>query len=318
MPTISVLMCVYNESIDYIRLAVESILHQTYTNFEFIIIADNPKNKQIISFINDYSERDSRIRILVNEYNIGLAHSLNKGMNVARGEYIARMDADDISTPERLELEFLYIQENNFDMIFALADKIDEKGKVWDKIHPFPIHPTFILEMLPIQNIVVHPTVMMRKDKVLDIGGYRPYSSCQDYDLWLRMLTSNYRIGVLNETILLYRVHEKSVSLRNHYLQTLNMVHIKHTFEKRKKYGMDNFSEEELCCFLDSKRAWDEQISNNENQAYQKYVESITFLKCGKFFKGFLMLFSTLPFYTVRQTIVTTIRAKLMKLNFNR
>ena len=112
MPKISVLMSVYNEPIDWMRQAIESILNQTYKDFEFIIVNDNPEREENQFVLNEYRNKDSRIIILCNEHNIGLTKSLNKGLTVANGEYIARMDADDIALPKRFEKQALYLAKN--------------------------------------------------------------------------------------------------------------------------------------------------------------------------------------------------------------
>jgi glycosyltransferase involved in cell wall biosynthesis len=113
-PYISAVMSVYNESEEYLRKSIESILNQTYTDFEFIIILDNPDNKKARDILKEYENKDDRIVLLENEKNIGLAPSLNRGVKVARGKYIARMDADDIALPQRFEKQ-VYFLENNPD-----------------------------------------------------------------------------------------------------------------------------------------------------------------------------------------------------------
>ena len=107
---ISVIMSVYNERIDWLKEAVSSILNQTYTDFEYIIIIDNPNlNDEAVSFLNNTAERDSRVQLHFNEANIGLMKSLNVGIQMVRGEFIARMDAEDVSFPDRLEKEIAFL-----------------------------------------------------------------------------------------------------------------------------------------------------------------------------------------------------------------
>ena len=268
MEKLSVIMCVCNESEDYVKLALDSILEQSYKTFEFIIVVDNPRNEVLIHLVRRYAQFDKRLRVLINSNNIGLALSLNRGMEVARGEFVARMDADDIAKPNRLERELDAIKKNSLDMIFTLVDKIDEEGEVWDRISPFPTSAEFITEMLPVQNIVVHPTVMFRTECVRALKGYRPYASCQDYDLWLRMLTNRFRIGVLNEYLLYYRVHINSISSSKHFLQILNEDHIRKMYIERKKSGMDSFSDRNLMDYLRKKGAFDEQKVTCENEYF--------------------------------------------------
>ena len=109
MPKISVLMSVYNEPVDWMRQAIESILNQTYKDFEFIIVNDNPEREENQLVLNEYRDKDSRISVLCNDQNIGLTKSLNKGLENANCEFVARMDADDIAFPDRLKLQLQYL-----------------------------------------------------------------------------------------------------------------------------------------------------------------------------------------------------------------
>ena len=126
--TISVLMSAYNEPINYVQQAVDSITAQTYKNIEFIIIVDNPDNQPLIDLLSQAVEKDPRINIVINEKNIGLAMSLNKALHLSTGDIIARMDADDISKPNRLEIELNYLLCHNLDVIGCAIEKIDENG----------------------------------------------------------------------------------------------------------------------------------------------------------------------------------------------
>jgi len=133
MCLVSVLMSTYNESELELRLAIESILNQTYRNIEFIIVSDNPQNTMLQNIINEYQKKDRRIKVILNNENLGLPRSLNKGIEQARGKYIARMDADDISLPNRIEEEMDFMLINNLDMVAALQINIDENNKTIEK-----------------------------------------------------------------------------------------------------------------------------------------------------------------------------------------
>ena len=113
----SVIMATYKESIECLKQSIESIINQTYNDFEFIIILDNPDNKEHIAFINDYVCKDERIKFYINDKNMGLTNTLNRGLELAEGKYICRMDADDISELYRMEHQKKYLEENDFDLI---------------------------------------------------------------------------------------------------------------------------------------------------------------------------------------------------------
>lgn len=180
---ISVIMSVYNEKSIYVEKAIDSILNQTYSDLEIVIVLDSPDNETLLKILKEYTHKDTRVKLLINDKNIGLAMSLNRAIEVAHGEYLARMDADDISKPERLERELEYLINNGLDVVSCVADKIDENGNVWGEIKPFNNRPEVIKDILEIQNVIIHPTVLMRTDIIKSVGGYRNFPSCQDYDL---------------------------------------------------------------------------------------------------------------------------------------
>ena len=132
-PVISVIMSCYKEPMSILKQAVESILIQTYKDFEFIVIVDNPSNREIIGYLKNVSLVDRRVKMYVNKNNMGLVASLNKAICISRGKYIARMDADDISISTRLFDQLLYLEHNNLDFIGGYYVKITNDGIVWKK-----------------------------------------------------------------------------------------------------------------------------------------------------------------------------------------
>ena len=183
-PKVSLVMSVYNGQ-RYLREAVESILNQSFRDFEFIIV-DDGSTDGTWRIVNSYD--DARLVLVRNERNIGLTRSLNKGLKLARGEYIARMDADDISHPERLENQVAFLEQNgDVGLVGVWYEKIDNKGRVFDVRKLAVIHDE-ILRYLLHENHFAHSAVMFRRhclDKVGLYGENLPYA--QDYDLWLRI-----------------------------------------------------------------------------------------------------------------------------------
>ena len=130
MPIVSVIMSIYKEPLEWLHESIDSILYQTFKDFEFIIICDNPEYKEGIELLNEYRKKDDRIIIINNVKNIGLTKSLNKGLAVAKGKYIARMDADDIAMPNRFEHQITYLDKNtDLVAIGSSVSIIDEKGR---------------------------------------------------------------------------------------------------------------------------------------------------------------------------------------------
>ena len=216
---ISVLMSVYNETLDEIRQSLDSILSQTYTDFEVIVVLDQPQYMEGLALLRKYAEKDSRIRILENEKNIGLALSMNYAAENARGEYLLRMDADDICMPERFQLQYDAIQKGNYDLVCGNYDFIDEMGNLL--LQKPAIYTDRQLEaLLPHRNTIHHPTVIMRAAKFHEVGGYRNYPCAQDYDLWLRMKCAGYRMHMMSEKMIQYRVRQASTTVQKRYKQS--------------------------------------------------------------------------------------------------
>ena len=129
MDKVSVIMSTYKEPIEWIQQSVDSILNQTYKNLEFIIIVDNPEYVELVSLLNDYADSDDRISVVVNNNNIGLVKSLNKALSFCTGEYVARMDADDVSLPERFQKEVEFLDTHKeYDFVSTPMILYDEHG----------------------------------------------------------------------------------------------------------------------------------------------------------------------------------------------
>jgi glycosyltransferase involved in cell wall biosynthesis len=205
-------MSVYNAE-DYLSQAIESILKQKFRDFEFIIINDGStdKSRDIIEFYND-----DRI-ILIDQENRGLIYSLNRGISKARGPIIARMDADDISLPERLFVQFSWLNKNSDVGVMSTGCRIiDSKGELRNKmINSSRSHEVILENILNGRKgcSLIHPSVMMRKEVVLRAGGYNErFQTCEDVDLWLR-ISSVSNLHVIPDVLLLLRKHEGNVSL---------------------------------------------------------------------------------------------------------
>lgn len=208
-PQITVLMAVYNSE-PFLNSAIDSILSQKFTDFEFLIIDDCSSDRSM-EIINSY--HDSRIRVLSNEKNIGLTKSLNRGLNLAKGEYIARMDSDDISYPERLEHEIMYMKQNpDVAIVGTWAETIDIKGTRTGQIVLLkkPDYKDFLHG-----NQCVHGSILVRREILYNHGGYDDrFRQCQDFALFLS-LVQKYQIRNLPEVLYSLRIHRTSVSAHN-------------------------------------------------------------------------------------------------------
>lgn len=215
---VSVLMSVYNGS-QYLRKAIESILHQTFSNFEFIIINDCSTDSSG-TIIQEYADKDRRIKLVENTKNIGLTKSLNKGLALAKGKYIARQDADDVSLPKRLEKQVAFLDacpdcvlvSCNIQYIDGSDIVIGEDGRSCNS----GFIPWYLLFY---NHIAGHSQVVFRRRTVASLGGYceaRQFS--QDYELWSRLSRAG-KIHIIDETLVQQRRHTESLSSRKSVIQ---------------------------------------------------------------------------------------------------
>lgn len=208
-PVISVVMSVYNGEA-FLREAIESILEQTFSDFEFIIIDDASKDgsREII-----LSYKDSRIVFVQNEGNLGLTKSLNIGIRRARGKYIARMDADDISLPQRFERQLEFMDAHpDCAACGTWYSVVDSALKFQYKVE-HRTDPEGINTALFFYNPIAHPTVIFRKEAVLNAEGYNEdFRRSQDYELWIRLSLMGYKMSNLSEILLLYRMSSGNIT----------------------------------------------------------------------------------------------------------
>ena len=207
-PKVTVLMSVYNGE-KYLPEAVDSILNQTFEDFQFLIIDDGSTDSslEILRFYND-----SRIRIIENKINIGLIKSLNKGLKLAKSKYIARMDADDISMPLRLEKQVALMDSHpEIGVCGTWVEAFYGETSIWEKPRE---HDSIFAGML-FDNMVNHPTVIIRMDAVSALKAYYEdaYIHAEDYEYWIRLLLSGVRFTNIGEALLRHRVHEEKVSI---------------------------------------------------------------------------------------------------------
>jgi glycosyltransferase involved in cell wall biosynthesis len=213
IPKISVILPSYN-SIEFIDKSIGSILSQTYKNFELIVINDCSTDGTL-EYLNTIN--DPRLVVINNDVNIGIVESLNIGVNSAKGEYIARMDADDISIPERLERQLNFIVKNNYDIVGAKARNF---GK-WrlQKVFPFSMSHLEASLALIFMNPLVHPLVMGRATIFKTNKYSKNFQWAEDYELWVRLVKKGYKLGVQDEILLNYRSHPRQISKINRLAQ---------------------------------------------------------------------------------------------------
>lgn len=258
---ISVLMSTYNETAEELHQSIDSILGQSYKDIEFIIINDNPRRKELEEILKFYEEFDARVYVIKNKKNIGLAASLNVGIEHVQGEYIARMDADDISLPCRLEKELEFLKKNDLGLVSCFSTRMDETGKSLPMDRQGNCFTLLnVNPLLPINDFIVHPTVLGKTSVFQEVNGYRALVPAEDYDLWLRMVTKGIKIGCMKDKLLRYRVRSTGISQSNQCKQYLTAQYIKKLHKERLKFGGDSFTKKNFKSFLLRKGAEDEKF----------------------------------------------------------
>ncbi len=213
-PKISVLMSVRN-GLPYIKTTVPSILAQTFHDFEFVIV-DNCSTDGTRDYLREISKTDQRIKIFLNERDLGHSGGLNRGLEACHGEWIARIDADDVALPQRLERQLAFVEKHpEVAVASCLAYYINEKGERRGKtFHDLTTVERFREYLATNEAIgLTHPCVFMRRDVVTAIGGYRePFGGANDIDLWNRISERGHVILVQPEHLMEYRIHSAAIS----------------------------------------------------------------------------------------------------------
>lgn len=235
---VTVVMATYREKNTHIKRAIESIQSQTITDFELIIILDDPENITLKKLLEEYALSDKRILIYVNERNLGPALSRNKGIMLASAEYIAIMDGDDVARPYRLERQLRKIQEEQLDIVGGYVAVIDDNGTLLYNMNHLPVTHDSISNKMRMNNCMPHSSCFLRKEVYLALNGYADMM-CEDYDFLLRSLQAGYRFGMVDEIVIDYRLSEKSLSRNNLYKQYLMMQFLQDKYYTHKRNYRD-------------------------------------------------------------------------------
>ena len=233
-PLVSVVMPAYNTE-KYISEAIESILNQTFKDFEFIIIDDGSTDKTW-EIIQSYAEKDKRIIPVKNEKNLKISRTLNKGIAMSKGKYIARMDADDWSYPSRLEKQVEFMERNTDVVVSGGYIVVCDETLSPVYVRKYPVTDKSIRSKMFIYNPFAHPSVMFRTFPIKEEKCVYDHNlhGAEDYDLYFR-LGKRGKFANLNDVILKYRISDNSVSYKGHVRQGLLTLYIR--FKAVTKYG---------------------------------------------------------------------------------
>ena len=259
MELVTVLMPVYNTKEEWLRLAIESILGQTYRDIELLIVTDGPTDNSC-EVVVEYANIDSRVKVVHNEKNLGLIKTLNKGLSIAKGNYIARMDSDDIALPNRLEVELKHLIDNKLDLVGGRLQKIDENGRCLST--PTATYTdTQVKRVIRYSDCVPHPTWLGKRGLFAELNGYREIKYCEDYDLLLRAIQHGHSLGMCDQVVLKYRINSGGITRSNSLRQFLSANYLKNNLTR-----IDEVTQSEIDATIDGK------INEMESRKFEKSI----------------------------------------------
>jgi glycosyltransferase involved in cell wall biosynthesis len=270
-PLVSVIITAYNAE-KFIQEAIDSIINQTYSNWELILINDFSSDRTG-AFFTEIKKQDSRVKIITNSENLGRAKSRNRGLELAKGEYIAILDADDVSLTDRLEKQVTFLEKNtSIFLVGTGATKINEDGKVIGYHNPI-CSDIEVKKTLSMRNCIYHSSVMFRKTSVR----YRekfPFS--QDYDFYLQLLAENKNLTNIPEKLLKYRIVEQAASWSNSAKQRMFAQKAKEFYQESKLTGKSGYNQ------FDPEKILNLDLTNsNERLVLETEIEAL--FKLSKF-----------------------------------
>jgi glycosyltransferase involved in cell wall biosynthesis len=241
-PKISLIMSVYNGE-DYLAETIESVLRQTFTEWEFIIINDcsTDKTSQMLA---EYAAKDNRIKVHTNETNLRLPSSLNKALSLAKGKYIARMDADDICMPDRLQKQYDFMEANpHIDLsscrFMTLKNGVYSSGGCGGRDDD-----NSIKALLLVTNPILHPGIIAKADVIKELSYDKNFTCTEDMELWTRFVLNNKKIEILSEYLMIYRLHDKQITETTLDKQRNEVIKIQKTYLSKLLKPMNDAQEE--------------------------------------------------------------------------
>jgi len=241
-PEISVLMTCYNEEKTWVIESIESILKQSFSDLELIIVLDEPNNIELKNLLIYYKEKDNRVRLIFNEVNRGLVFSLNEAIKASRGRYLARMDADDISFLDRFEKQYSYLEKNKeVALVGGSVTIIDEVGEELFETNNLGITTESAKKSLFYRNIFFHSTWIFRREVLQELKGYDNLPRTEDIDFLCRLILNGYKVQNLPDKFIKSRVRRSGISYSNNLHQVRSariiMSSFKESLLSKKEYN---------------------------------------------------------------------------------
>lgn len=238
IPEISVIMSVYNGE-TYLKEAIESVINQTFKNWEFIIINDCSTDSTA-EILSEFASKDERIKVHPNEVNLKLPKSLNKAISLSQGKYIARMDADDICLPDRFCKQYKFMEENSDVALSSCQFMTVKNGVYMSGGAGGRCDNDALRAMLLVGNPILHPGVIARAEVMKELNYDTTLTCTEDLELWTRMAMGNLKMEILPECLMIYRLHDKQITSTTLERQHTEVLKIQDKFYGTLLKEMDN------------------------------------------------------------------------------
>ncbi len=209
-PEISLIMSVYNGE-EYLEEAIESVLKQRFTDWELIVINDCSTDSTG-EILEKFALKDARVKVYPNEVNLRLPSSLNRAMTFAQGKYIARMDADDICLPDRLEKQYAFMEENSDVALSSCRFMTLKNGVISSGGCGGKSDNESLKALLLVTNPILHPGIIAKADVIRNLGYDKTFTCTEDMELWTRFVLSGQKIEIMSEYLMIYRLHDKQIT----------------------------------------------------------------------------------------------------------
>ena len=241
-PMISLIMSVYNGE-DYLSEAIDSVLNQSFTNWELIVINDcsTDGTGEILA---KYESQDARVKVYTNEVNLRLPSSLNKALELAKGKYIARMDADDICLPDRLQKQYDFMEKNGDVALSSCRFMTLKNGVIASGGCGGKGDFESIKSLLLVTNPILHPGIIAKSSVIKKLGYDKNFTCTEDMELWTRFVLAGERIEILPEYLMIYRLHDKQITETTLEKQRSEVVSVQRNYFAKLLSSMNKEREE--------------------------------------------------------------------------
>lgn len=283
-PMVSVIMATFNEPKLFIEASIASILNQTYSNLE-LLIADDSTNPETVKVINDFAASDSRVIVIRKAERMGFVNALNEALHLAKGDLIARMDGDDISVPQRFEIQLRYAAGHpEVDVFGGDMDIIDENNEKKSERH-YPTTPAAIQRKFIFRSPFAHPTLMFKR-KIIDAGfHYNPnYKKAEDIDFLMRLYKNGYAFGNTGEKLLRYRVvgnlqikRSRDQWIYNHKARSENFIWSKPLFSSASWFAslLYQYVPESLVTYIYKRENTDKYVPLEDRGSMLRFISRV-------------------------------------------